>query len=123
LIKSRFGSCANNVRLYLFRSYFSTIYCSSLWCPVSAITSNKIRVAYNDSFRIVMKYGRRYSASKMFAECETRDFWAMRCLAAYSLLKRISETSNKIIVSITNSHFFTESSVSSVWKSLLFNIS
>ncbi len=123
LIKSRFGSCASNVRLYLFRTYFSTIYCSSIWCPVSHNVLNQFRVAYNDSFRIIMKYGRRQSASQMFADYKTRDFWAMRRLAAFSLLRRIAESPNKIILSITNSKFFTESSISIAWKSLLFNIS
>jgi len=43
LIVSRFSSCSYEVKLYLFRTYFSNIYCSSLWVPVRRNILYKLR--------------------------------------------------------------------------------
>lgn len=121
LLKSRFGMCSVNVKLYLFQTYFSAIYCSSLWVPVSTKIINSIRVAYNDSFRLIFNYKRRSSASKMFADYRTNDFHAMLRVAAFSMLNRLANSDNSIISSIVNSKVFTQSSISKSWKKILFN--
>jgi len=120
LLKSRFAACGKSVKIYLFRTFFSSIYCSSLWTPLNKDTLDKVKVAYNDSFRLLMGYSRRCSASKMFAENNVNDFNAMRRVAAYSMLNRLALTENVILSAIVNSKVFTSSSTSKVWKSLLF---
>ena len=42
-------------------------YTAHLWCSHSKGMMNKIKVAYNDTLKILLKYPRWESASKMFA--------------------------------------------------------
>ncbi|CAL8135222.1 unnamed protein product [Orchesella dallaii] len=81
---------------------------------------DKVKVAYNDSFRLIMGYSRKYSASLMFSENCVNDFHAMRRVAAYSLLRRTAESDNAILTAIINSNIFLRSSISLSWKRMLF---
>jgi len=121
LLKSRFGGCSRPVKLYLFKTFFSSIYCASLWAPVNKSIMNQVRVAYNDSFRILMGYSRRFSASRMFAENNINDFEAVRRTAAYSLLQRLANSENSILNAMLSSKVFTQSSITMSWKQLLFS--
>jgi len=121
-LKSRFSMCNNNVKQYLFKTYFSTVYCNSLWAPVKRDMWEKLKVAYNDSFRLIFNLSRRCSASQMFVQNRINDFNAMRRASVYSLLNRIAQSDNIIIQTITSSKMFTCSSLSKLWRELLFNV-
>jgi len=112
LLKSRFGSCSVEVKVYLFRMYFSSIYCSSLWVPVKRWFLEQVKVAYNDAFRTLFGYCRRQSASKMFCEHGVNNFSALRRVAAYSLLNRLSNSNNSILKAIVQSNMSMQSSIS-----------
>ncbi len=122
LIRNRFSSCSLRVKKFLFRTFFSNIYCISVWVPVKKALFHHIKVAYNDACRMVFQRGRRNSASAMFCELEICDFNSVRRLSAFSLLRRIATSDNLIIKAIINSLAFTESSISKEWKRILFNI-
>jgi len=85
LIASRFTSCSYEVKLYLFHTYFSTIYCSSLRVPVRRNILDKLRTAYIDAFRMIFGYSRRSSASLMLMENRIYDFYAIRRSACFSM--------------------------------------
>lgn len=119
IITSRFGSCSQVVKKYLFTTFFTTIYCMSLWCPVRTTALDKIRVAYNDVFRGLFKYNRRCSVSQMMVENGIQPFNVCMRRAAYSLLCRVSSSENIIIDSIFNSRAFTCSSIFHSWRKLL----
>jgi len=121
LLHTRFQSCSIRIKLYLFKTYFSAIYCSALWVPVQRTILNKVKVAYNYAFRIIFGYSRRCSASAMFAENHVNDFLALRRVATYSLIKRLANSDNSIIQAIINSDCFLHSSISKEWQLLLFN--
>ncbi len=122
LLQSKFGSCSSEIKKYLFQTYFSSLYCCSLWVPYKKDIMEKVKVAYNDAFRMLFGYSRRSSASKMFCENNMKDFQAVRRGAAYSLLDRLANSENCILKVIVNSDFFTSSSISYEWKSILFNM-
>lgn len=121
-LHSRFYMCSKDVKLYLFKTYFSSVYCSSLWVPVNAKLTEKLKVTYNNCFRILMGYGKRHSASGMFCDNRVRDFDAMRRNLIYSLLNRIAESDNQIVNAILCSNVFVKSSISKMWRKQLFNI-
>ncbi len=103
--------------------WFSSINCNSLWVPISLGTLDKIRVGYNNCFRIIMGYGRRHSASTMFCDSRVKDFHSIKRTSAFSLLDRIAESESPKMKSIVCSEvFFTKSPISKSWKSLVFNI-
>lgn len=121
LLTSRFSKCSASVKVYLFKTFFSSLYCSSLWVPVQKKMIDNVRVAYNDACRMLFGYSRRSSASRMFCDLGLDSFDAMRRRAAYSLLSRLAASDNTIIKSIINSNFFLMSSTSREWRALLFN--
>ncbi len=119
LVASKFRSCNISIRKYIFSTFFNNIYCSSLWNPVSTKLLNPIKVAYNDSFRILFGYKRRCSASQMFMENGISDFTGMRRHVVMSLLTRLGKTTNPILKSIFNSRIFLDSSLYQTWRELL----
>ncbi len=121
-LQSRFYMCSRDVKIYLFKTYFSSIYCASVWVPVNTKLLDKLKVTYNNCFRILMGYSRRCSASTMFCENRVRNFDAMRRNLIYSLLYRIAQSDNEIIRAIICSNVFVKSSISKMWRKLLFNI-
>ncbi len=119
LVASRFRSCNIGVKKYIFNTYFSNIYCASLWNPVCVKSLHAVKVAYNDSFRILFGYNRRCSASAMFVRNGICDFTAVRRRAVMSLLTRLARSSNPILINIFNSRMFLDSSLYQTWRSLL----
>jgi len=53
MLASRFSKVSDDVKKLLFKTYFSTIYCSSLWIPQTQSCLQKVRVTHNDCFNIL----------------------------------------------------------------------
>jgi len=71
----------------------------------------QVKVAYNDSFKLMFGYSRRCSASLMLAKNHVKDIFVMRRNAAYSLLCRLAESENIIIRAILISKVFNHLTV------------
>ena len=54
LITRKFANCSINVKLVVFKTYFSCLYTSQLWGTCLSRTMNRLNVAYNDSLRMVL---------------------------------------------------------------------
>ena len=50
-----FHCCSTDVKLTLFRSYCTYFYCPFLWTHYKKSTHNKLRVAFNDVYRRILK--------------------------------------------------------------------
>ena len=90
----KFSHCSEKVRVYLFQMYCGTMYCSSLWCKFKQSTYNKLRVAYNNAFRILMFLPKWCSASEMFVTRRATSFEALLRKARFSLISRTANASN-----------------------------
>ena len=67
IISRKFANCSINVKLLLvFKTYYSCLYTSQLLGTCLSRTMNRLKVAYNDSLRIVLGIPRYCSASEMF---------------------------------------------------------
>ena len=119
MVHRRFQKCAKHVKIYLFRTYFTSLFCMATWEPNDK-QLNEIRVAYNNSFRIIFSYKRQHSASTMFAKNRVNDFTAIRRVAVYSLMRRCNSSRNVIINSLY--HLFTHqnSQLNKKWTELLY---
>ena len=58
MIANNVSHCFKATKIILFKSFVLNIYLSSIWLPNRA-NMRKIKVAYYNSYRIVMKYKRR----------------------------------------------------------------
>ena len=117
MIRSRFNKCSINIKKYLFTTYLSSIYCSSLW-NLTASQEQKIKVAYNNAFRIICNFRKDCSATEMFRENQVRNFLDVRKVAIYSLLGRNLNSKNQLIDFIAYSSIHGESNLSESWKKI-----
>ena len=104
MIRSKFNKCSLKVKKYLFTTYLSSIYCSSLW-NLTSVQEKKITVAYNNAFRIVCNFRKDCSATEMFRENEVKNLRDIRKVAIYSLLGRNQNSSNQIVDFVAYSLF------------------
>ena len=104
VLKREFYSCKEQVKLLLFKLYCTSLYCSSLWCSFSKTEFSRIRVAYNNSLRILLGLPRWSSASEMFTKCDVLSFECNLRKYRCSLMRRLSESDNVLIKSVTSSN-------------------
>ena len=117
MIRSKFNKCSLKVKKYLFTTYLSSIYCSSLW-NLNSSEKRKITVAYNNAFRIVCNFRKDCSATEMFQENQVRNFIDVRKVAIFSLSGRNFNSLNQIIEFISYSSIHGESKMSNTWNNL-----
>ena len=60
----RFSACSEEVKISLFRSYMTPIYCCHLWASYSQRQLNSVRTAYNCIFRKLFNINRFESARR-----------------------------------------------------------
>ena len=51
LLSRNFGFCSDTVKVQLFKTFCSIMYCSHLWSSFKKCTLNKLRVAYNNCLK------------------------------------------------------------------------
>ena len=74
LLSRNFGFCSDTVKVQLFKTFCSNMYCSHLWSSFKKCTLNKLRVAYNNCLRRLMSIPKFCSASQMFVYLDVRSF-------------------------------------------------
>ena len=89
IISRTFANCSINVKLVVFKTYCSCLYTSQLWGTCLSRTMNRLKVAYNDSLRMVLGIPRYCSASEMFAYTNVPSCQCVIRLNIYSFMKRI----------------------------------
>ncbi|XP_061729061.1 uncharacterized protein LOC133533986 [Cydia pomonella] len=93
----RFARCTREVKLTLFKAYCTSFYSCSLWVKHTKRVYNMLRVQFNNIFRMMFKLPSHCSASGMFAEAHTDDFYAIRRKRIASLLRRVRGSGNVIL--------------------------
>ena len=77
MLNKKFGLCSEPVKVLLYKLFCANFYCGSLWCDFTQSVYNKIRVSYNNSFRILLKLPKFCSASEMFVYSDVPNFEAL----------------------------------------------
>ena len=116
----KFYMCTETVRMSLFKSYFSSLYTSALWCNYRLESLRKLCVAYNNVFQKITFLPRDCSVSLMFA---TRDLPTCKMLIrkhAYIFMKSAAESHNVILHSIVRSDRLFTSPLWQHWRNLLY---
>jgi hypothetical protein len=97
MLARRFARCNEQVKLTLFKAYCQTFYTCSLWVSFTQRAYNAIRVQYNNILRMLLRLPKHCSASNMFAEARTDDFFAIRRKRVGSLLRRVRGSGNSLL--------------------------
>lgn len=117
----KFRNCNVNIKLDLFRSYCSQFYCSALWCNYAKESMNKLKVAYNNTFRALFNIRGYASMSTIFVNVGINPVEVLMRKSMYSLKSRISRCQNDILQVVFSSSFFQyRSMLHCLWKSKLY---
>ena len=98
----KFYNCTSDVKMTLFQAYCTHFYCTQLWWNYSKQSLGKVRVAFNNSFRHLMGYDRRCSASGMFVNAHIDSFNTLRRKCIYRFTNRLELSQNMVLRNIYN---------------------
>jgi hypothetical protein len=119
MLMRNFSHCSEDVKIALFKTFCSNIYCCALWYNFKSCSEKKIHVAGNKVFKALMKVPRDFSASTLFAVCNVRNFPVLRRKLVYSLRSRVYASSNALV----NNFLYTNHGLNAMhryWKSTLY---
>ena len=108
-----------DVKCYLFKTYYSTMYCSAMWFDTTKSAMKKLKVAYNNSLRRLLSLPTCNSASEMFAVLNIPSFGELLRKFAFSFMSRMSSSINVFMVNIYNSSVPLFSKIWGWWYSIL----
>ena len=103
MLKKRFKLCTDSIKVLLFNLFCSNVYCASLWCNFKQASINRIKVAYNNAFRILMQLPKNCSASEMFVTRRVNTVNSLLRNLKYSLMARVVNSENLYIIAICTS--------------------
>ncbi|KAL0819820.1 hypothetical protein ABMA28_007847 [Loxostege sticticalis] len=97
MLARRFARCTNAVKITLFKAYCQSFYTCGLWTCYTQRAYSDLRVQYNNALRILLGLPWRCSASGMFAEAHTDDFYAIIRKRSASMLTRLRSSTNSLL--------------------------
>ena len=99
----KFAGCSDSVKAVLFMSYCTPLYCSHLWSSYTKGAYNKLRIAYNNVFRILMHEPKFCSASHMFVCRNVPTCQMIFRRYMFSFISRIKLSLNSIVHALVHS--------------------
>lgn len=97
MVARRFAGCSVPVKITLFKAFCQTFYTSSLWANHTQRANNALRVQYNNTFRMLLRLPPYCSASGMFADAHTDDYFAIMRKKVASITRRVGGSTNSIL--------------------------
>ena len=97
-----FHCCSIDVKLALFRSYCTCFYYPFLWTHYKKSTHSKLRVAFNNVYRRILKLPPRSSASTMYAVNHIDSFEILVRKRVVGFTERLKVSENLIISIMEN---------------------
>lgn len=110
ILLRKFRKCNDSVKIQLFRSYCMNFYCSALWCFYSNDVFNKLKVAYNNTFRVLFSINGVISISSTFMCLGIDTFKVILRKSMSSLLLRTRMSENRILQTVCESTIFLKRS-------------
>ena len=98
-----FYHCSVDVKLALFCSYCTCFYCSFLWTHYKKSNYSKLRVAFNNVYRRILKLPLRSSASTMYVVNNIDSLEVLVRKRIFGFIERLNNSDNTIIKCINNS--------------------
>ena len=122
LIIRNFKHCSNDVKIRLFKTFCSNMYCGHLWSYYFSYSYSKIRVAFKQIYRCLMKLDRSsISQSRLIYDID--NFGIIIRKAGYKFTERLMKSENTVIGAIINAIFFQCSTTLRRWYTFFFKSS
>ena len=116
----RFSYCSTAVKRVLFQTFCTNFNCTQLWWSYTKSTLRKTKIAFNNSFRFLMRYDRFCSASGMFAEANVNHFDTVRRKCIFGFMCRLRESNNNIIKTLISQQMYTPTQSAIEWGRSLY---
>ena len=115
-----FKFCNQDVKCTIFKSFCYSLYCSSLWSVYKVATFQRLKVNYNNVMRRLMNVPPFSSASLLFGSMGVKSLKELIRTNQYSLMKRIEESVNTLIVNLRSSDVTVSSTILKHWRNSLY---
>ena len=102
MLLRKFSMCSVPVKCALFKTFCTPMYTAFLWCSYTKGHMQRLKVAYNDALRILLKAPRWHSASNLFVSCNIHTCEALSRHSMYGFMCRLDESRNGIIQGLVN---------------------
>ena len=89
--------CTIDVKLELFRSFCTSLYCCYLWTGYKKSTFKRLRVAFNNAYRRILDFPWRCSASGMYATYGIYNLEALTRKQTFGFIGRLCKSCNTIV--------------------------
>lgn len=116
MLLRKFSAASVQTKVVLFNAFCSPIYGCQLWCNYRKESLNRLRVAYNNALRLLLKMPRWTSASDLFVTHGAITFHAIIRRHEFSLMHSLTVSDNKLIKSFYESDRFLQSPLLSKWR-------
>ena len=93
-LKTRFFKSSIEVKNILFRAHCMCFYASQLWCNYSTSAIKRLKVAYNDAYRILHGMPRYHSSRESQIYYNIDSFYALQRKITYKFVERCHLSQN-----------------------------
>ena len=115
-----FRFCSENVKVCIFKTYMSNLYCCALWTRYTAALYDKIRISYKRVFRNLFNIDTFCSTTGKMTMYNISDFDTVVRKNILSLRNRVLSSNNVILSAITSAESFYSSQINVNWSKKLF---
>lgn len=115
-LKRKFGACTDNVKMTLFKSYCTPLYTAHLWTNYKKASLQRLQVAYNDAFRVLLRRPRWTSATELFVSARVKTLQAVLRTLMYNFICRLNKSENEVLLSLTSVRWSATRYQSEMWK-------
>ena len=112
----KFHMCSTDVKVSLFNAFCTPMYTAHLWCNYRMSSMQKLKVAYNDAFRLLLRVPRWHSASQLFVKHRVPTCEALLRNLMYRFTCRLVKSTNKIIFDLTDPLVCSHRLTSDLWR-------
>ena len=101
MIINKFRNSSEDVKIMIFKTYFSNIYCCALWSNYTVNPFARLKVAHNNIFRTLMNQQRDISISAFFVTCGVNNFNNLLRSNVFSFLNRVTTSQNSLVKAVS----------------------
>ena len=112
-----FKLCTTGVKITLFKTYCSSLYCCPMWTKYRKSTIGKVNVSFNKEVKVFMNVPSSFSPSWLFLICDVLNFPPLRRKLVLSFMKRIKISSN--VLNSNSYNFLMNNVMQRYWNKLL----
>lgn len=116
----KFFKCNCEVKVKLFQSFCTNMYCCQLWTNVTQGAIRKLEVCYNNCFKYLLGGTKFDSTSQTFVNCGVRSFQEEYRKVLFGFYNRILSSSNSLVVAVLNRQCFINSSFIKLYDRYLY---